>query len=104
MIRSLASLLLLLGLLAIPGGTAGEFQPRPGITAEAVLDAAVRAAEPAERPTESDDPPHAALLRQTPDIDHSHSHHAPGAADTVARHRHAAPFRARAPPDWNVAV
>jgi hypothetical protein len=104
MIRSLASLLLLLGLLAIPGGTAGEFLPRPGITAEAVLDGAVRAAEPAERPTEPNDPPHATLLRQTSDPDHSHAIRAPGAADTVARHRQAAPFRARAPPNRNVAV
>ena len=101
MIRGLASLLLLLGLLAMlpGGGTAHVPSEDPaGVKAESVLEAALRGAEPAGQSAEPADEPNSALLGRAPG--------APGSAGALPLplssdalpHQTHAPFHARAPP------
>jgi hypothetical protein len=102
MLRAIAPLLLLLGLLASLPGAGGALAHESQATVEAVLDAAARTAEPREKSSDPTEEPAAALLRATrarvgvrrcaPVL--------PNAA--LPAHRQPAPFHARAPPSRNV--
>jgi hypothetical protein len=105
MIRRLAKLLLILGLLAmLPGGglIGGAAAGPEGVKAEAVLDAALRGAEPREQSVEPGDEPPATIFRHAPLAPgHAGRTPAPLASGDLSHLNHA-PFRARAPPRRDV--